>query len=1240
MKLLIPLLGMVSRLRRVKNKVPVALQVRRLAFNCYIAKGAMSSTGITRKIRKIKVQAGMGNFFVFSYAKQLTPYTSRQLPVLFVILFTFVDAQAKIFHLKTNRTTTASAKVQDHNIGLRALPSITPDVVPDANGIVYVTESGAGKMDGSSWNDAYRGLANPLAAARRMSNIRQIWVAAGTYRPTRRADEPLNNNQSGANRDNAFVLVEGVKIYGGFDGTPTGTAPPDYGTAGRTGTSILSGNIGNNTRGVYHVVVGVKLTRATVLDGFTVTGGYSKSINEGSIGDIPRYYGGGISLWNNASPVLSNLIITGNTAYYGGGMCFDRSSPALVNVQITGNTAYGYGGGMSNYRSATILTNVTVAGNYSIYGSGGIYLAESNPKVRNSIIYGNSVDSTSGTTTANVNFHVAYIYANSLVEGETLNSGIISNSDPQFVAPDYATSVVSKTGGDYRLKSSSHAINMGESQYLADIPDIPVVNTDLAGEIRVKDDNIDLGAYEIPSILTPDDAGRLYVRRGGVGDGSSWANAYHDITVPLYLAKKYGVKEIWVAAGVYCPEFAPPGTGDDMLTNRDKTFFIVEGVKIYGGFTDTVSASPAGALPVFGSAGRDGESVLNGDTGLVNDDTDNVYHVVVAAGNMGEALLDGFTVTGGNSKNIRDISKTNFILIDNRELYRNKGAGINVNGKMKFVNLKITNNDAFMDGGGMYLNGNSGDSIITTNTVVAGNYAQYGGGIHANGGTCYLTNLTVTNNSGTINTGFYSAGSDVHLRNSIVWGNRVYFGASHVSGPVNHSHNLVQYGTVDGKKIVANNDPKFKDAFAGDYRLKTSSPAIDKGDSAFFDSGIQPGLHDITTDLGGYPRIFGRNIDVGAFEAQEIPIAAVNDTALTAVDMPAKITVLANDDRGSCSGIPLNVFKITVSEAPQHGSAGFADDTLVYTPTAGYFGVDSLDYSFGCKGDTVSARIYIMTVNPVAKRYHACAGNMVTMGFEKIPDVYYDWLDSDMTTVIKASSDTIKRVKDNSGNPQVFYARRFWKGIAFQLDTVKLFSAADTKPAVADIRVTLCPASAPRNIYLTGFLDSLDYALQVQWTTTGVFPAIHNASTGEIHPAEFPERGTFTYGYTRFSECATSPAAGKAYVNIATGKIPSRSDTVTICFDQAGAININSLFGLELGGSWLYDNVVSNNRVATSLGAIIFNGQKAYQQVKNNAAYDAIFHGIAGKGFVFEYDYSGSGCISGTKQIVVLVYTN
>jgi hypothetical protein len=204
----------------------------------------------------------------------------------------------------------------------------------------------------------------------------------------------------------------------------------------------------------------------------------------------------------------------------------------------------------------------------------------------------------------------------------------------------------------------------------------------------------------------------------------------------------------------------------------------------------------------------------------------------------------------------------------------------------------------------------------------------------------------------------------------------------------------------------------------------------------------------------------------------------------------------------------------------------------------------------------------------------------------------------------------------------------------FPLDTVRLLPAADKKPAVSDIRLTLCPKSVG-DIYLTAFLDSLDYTSAVQWNTPGVPPIITDASTGALKLDQFPERGTFTFSFTRFSECGTSSTVGKAYVHITTGKIPSRHDTVVICYEQAAAVNISAIFGLELGGN--YDNGFDPSwRSTTALGATIFNGQTAYDEA--TSVYEVTYRGASGKAFTFEYRYDASGCnASGKTKITIMI---
>jgi hypothetical protein len=107
--------------------------------------------------------------------------------------------------------------------------------------VIYVDGSASGANNGSSWSAAYSDLQVALAVAEWGD---EIWIAAGTYKPT-----------SGTDQSISFVMTAGVGIYGGFSGAETTRDQRDW-TANET---ILSGDIGAvdvNTDNSRHVVVG------------------------------------------------------------------------------------------------------------------------------------------------------------------------------------------------------------------------------------------------------------------------------------------------------------------------------------------------------------------------------------------------------------------------------------------------------------------------------------------------------------------------------------------------------------------------------------------------------------------------------------------------------------------------------------------------------------------------------------------------------------------------------------------------------------------------------------------------------------------------------------------------------------------------------------------------------------------------------------------------------------------------
>ncbi|GHV65837.1 hypothetical protein FACS1894199_07640 [Bacteroidia bacterium] len=209
---------------------------------------------------------------------------------------------------------------ENQSVIINIKPAATP--IPD-QGIVYVKEGGTG--NGSSWEHAYPNLADPLEKAKSNPDIKQIWVASGTYYPMHKPAVDAATTTT-TNRDMTFMLVDSIKIYGGFAGNETSLAARGQNPA----PTILSGNIGspNTDDNCYHVITAVNVKNC-MLDGFIISDGNaseassisveSQGQSQGQQGvpiEIERNYGGGVYNYNS-SLILTNILLKDNTAKIG-----------------------------------------------------------------------------------------------------------------------------------------------------------------------------------------------------------------------------------------------------------------------------------------------------------------------------------------------------------------------------------------------------------------------------------------------------------------------------------------------------------------------------------------------------------------------------------------------------------------------------------------------------------------------------------------------------------------------------------------------------------------------------------------------------------------------------------------------------------------------------------------------------------------------------------------------------------
>lgn len=245
--------------------------------------------------------------------------------------------------------------------------------------VIYVNASADGANTGTSWADAFTTLQPALDAAQAGT---EIWVAAGTYKPSKLIQAPYDIQYK------SFQLKNGVGIYGGFAGSETERIQ----RSNDPNLTILSGDINgddndmigwtvqerfDNSFHVFYHPSELNLDATAVLDGFTIKDGNPRSTSK-----IDSHGGGGMFNGDGNSPTISNCIFKHNAAVFGAGMYnTELSSPVITHCIFMENTAGvknaqvggGYGGGLYTLSTNAIISDCTFVNNTAISQGGGIF---------------------------------------------------------------------------------------------------------------------------------------------------------------------------------------------------------------------------------------------------------------------------------------------------------------------------------------------------------------------------------------------------------------------------------------------------------------------------------------------------------------------------------------------------------------------------------------------------------------------------------------------------------------------------------------------------------------------------------------------------------------------------------------------------------------------------------------------------------------------------------------------------
>tara|TARA_A100001015_G_scaffold274879_1_gene331634 strand:- start:305 stop:6523 length:6219 start_codon:yes stop_codon:yes gene_type:complete len=214
-----------------------------------------------------------------------------------------------------------------------------------------------------------------------------------------------------------------------------------------------------------------------------------------------------------------------------------------------------------------------------------------------------------------------------------------------------------------------------------------------------------LSGHSLEHSFTTSRSSVLYVDQDAVGqgDGTSWVNAYTDLAEALKAEADF--QEVWVAEGTYLPGEV-----------RTDTFILPPNVPVYGGFAGLETLREERNSSAY-------LTILSGDTGVANDYSDNVYHVVSPAEG---SILDGFVLQDGYaSKNLTGDD-------------RGKGAALWADGiSFTISNSIFKSNRSFQGGSSVYLK----DTNATfTNCSFSNNLTEATG----SGGAIYLEDSNVS----------------------------------------------------------------------------------------------------------------------------------------------------------------------------------------------------------------------------------------------------------------------------------------------------------------------------------------------------------------------------------------------------------------------------------------------------------------------------------------------------------------
>ena len=330
-----------------------------------------------------------------------------------------------------------------------------------ADRILRVKPDGNDANNGSDWGNALRSVQEAINRLAERGQGGEVWVKAGTYQPS------VYMSGASTDRSAAFVMKDGVSVYGGFEGNEEtraerdnkkGSMPWQYthstvfvgnaygGAATATGGGKCEYNTADNKWSVTgsnsnHVVWfanldGTAFKNVTVLDGVTIKGGSAQE----TVGTKENFFGDrGAGVYMAGNAYLTNCVVTENAATGKGGGVY------LYGGRIIGSLLYNnegqQGGAVYVDNSGIVLRSMLT--NNSGYDGAAVYMVSDTEWTDGSMHPEYQILSTSVSN--NTSRHNGAVYCNQ--GGVMLQTTMANNVSVGTV--DAADSESAQTGGLY-----------------------------------------------------------------------------------------------------------------------------------------------------------------------------------------------------------------------------------------------------------------------------------------------------------------------------------------------------------------------------------------------------------------------------------------------------------------------------------------------------------------------------------------------------------------------------------------------------------------------------------------------------------------------------------------------------------------------------------------------------------------------------------------------------------------------